>query len=50
MKKKIEGILNEKLEKGISVSPVLPKGVKNYLIDSLMVLYVMIFQMNSQKE
>jgi len=33
MKKKIEGILNEKLEKGISVSPVLPKGVKNYLID-----------------
>ena len=33
MKKKIDGILNEKLEKGISVSPVLPKGVKNYLID-----------------
>jgi hypothetical protein len=33
MKKKIEGILNEKLEKGISVSPVLPEGVKNYLID-----------------
>ena len=33
MKKKIEGILNEKIEKGISVSPVLPKGVKNYLID-----------------
>ena len=35
MKKKIEGILNEKLEKGISVSPVLPEGVKNYLIDRL---------------
>jgi len=32
-KEDVEGILHEKVAKGAQVSPVLPKGVKNYLID-----------------
>lgn len=32
-RKEVAKVLNEKVEKGTKVSPVLPKGVKNYLID-----------------
>ena len=32
-KEEAEKLLHEKVEKGAHVSPVLPKGVKNYLID-----------------
>ena len=32
-KKKVEKLLHEKDERGSRISPVLPKGVKNYLID-----------------
>lgn len=32
-KEEIEKILHEKVEKGAHVSPILPKGIKNYLID-----------------
>jgi len=32
-KEEVENILNSKVESGSHVSPVLPKGVKNYLID-----------------
>ena len=29
----VEKLLHEKVEEGLKISPVLPKGVKNYLID-----------------
>ena len=32
-KKEIENLLKEKLEDGQHISPILPKGIKNYLID-----------------
>ena len=32
-KKEIENLLKEKLENGQHISPILPKGIKNYLID-----------------
>ena len=32
-KEDVEKLLNEKLEDGEHISPVLPKGIKNYLID-----------------
>lgn len=32
-KEDVEGLLSNKVEAGEKVSPVLPKGVKNYLID-----------------
>ncbi len=32
-KEEVEKILHEKVEKGEHVSPILPKGIKNYLID-----------------
>ena len=32
-KDEVEKILHDKVEKGIHISPILPKGVKNYLID-----------------
>ncbi|WGK64781.1 LNS2 domain-containing protein [Croceiramulus getboli] len=32
-KKEVDQLLSKKLEEGEHVSPVLPKGVKNYLID-----------------
>ncbi len=32
-KKEVEKLLHNKVEEGSKVSPVLPKGVKNYLID-----------------
>lgn len=32
-KEEVEKILHEKVEEGLHVSPVLPQGVKNYLID-----------------
>ena len=32
-KKEIDNLLKEKLEDGEHVSPILPKGIKNYLID-----------------
>ena len=32
-KKDVEKLLHDKVEAGEKVSPVLPKGVKNYLID-----------------
>ena len=32
-KEEVEQLLQEKLEDGEHISPVLPEGVKNYLID-----------------
>ncbi len=32
-KEDVAKLLSEKVEKGLHISPVLPKGVKNYLID-----------------
>ena len=32
-KEEVEKILNEKIEDGEHISPVLPEGIKNYLID-----------------
>ncbi len=32
-KEEVEKMLKEKVEKGEKISPVLPKGIKNYLID-----------------
>ncbi|PKP29314.1 MAG: phosphoheptose isomerase [Bacteroidetes bacterium HGW-Bacteroidetes-18] len=32
-KEDVEKLLHEKVESGLHISPVLPKGVKNYLID-----------------
>ena len=33
MKEEVEKILSEKIEDGEHISPVLPEGIKNYLID-----------------
>ena len=33
MNQNIDNLLNEKIEDGQHVSPILPKGIKNYLID-----------------
>ncbi|HAV54756.1 MAG TPA: phosphoheptose isomerase, partial [Aequorivita sp.] len=32
-KEEVEKMLHEKVEKGQHVSPILPEGIKNYLID-----------------
>ena len=32
-KEEVENYLHEKIEKGETVSPILPEGIKNYLID-----------------
>jgi len=32
-KEEVEKLLHDKVEKGTHISPILPKGVKNYLID-----------------
>ena len=32
-KKDVDKLLNKKIEEGEHVSPVLPDGIKNYLID-----------------
>ncbi|MBP2832118.1 phosphoheptose isomerase [Aquimarina sp. U1-2] len=32
-KEEIDKLLNEKIEEGAHISPVLPEGIKNYLID-----------------
>jgi len=42
-KEDVEKLLHEKVESGLHISPVLPKGVKNYLID----IDEKIFQMKS---
>ena len=32
-KEEVENYLHKKIEKGETVSPILPEGIKNYLID-----------------
>ena len=32
-KEEVENYLHQKIEKGETVSPILPEGIKNYLID-----------------
>ena len=32
-KEEVENYLHQKIEKGETVSPILPDGIKNYLID-----------------
>ena len=32
-RKEVENLLHQKVEEGLAVSPVLPQGVKNYLVD-----------------
>ena len=32
-KEEVEDYLHQKIEKGETVSPILPEGIKNYLID-----------------
>ena len=37
-KEEVENYLHQKIEKGETVSPILPEGIKNYLIE-LKVIY-----------
>ena len=32
-KEDVDKLLNEKIEDGAHISPILPEGIKNYLID-----------------
>ena len=43
-------LLHQKVEEGELISPVLPEGVKNYLIEILMEQSLKMSQMRSQSE